>query len=276
MRNGQKPLVGQIAAVTLALILAAGCAPKNKPKPAAAPAQPVLDAGYQALETQQYNEAITKADEFLATTPHGPGSAEALYLKGRALEGKNAAGVDATEAADNLQAARTAYIDALQLNPKQPLRAYLHASLGNVCYFQDDYASALGQLNAAADELDNKDVKSWVLYRTALCQQRQGQFEQADKTFAKVQDDYPGTIPAQRSREKQGARSFYVQLATYASSQSADASIAELKQQGVNAIRVADTQGHALVRVGPMASYSQALHLKQRFAAKFPDALILP
>ena len=56
----------------------------------------------------------------------------------------------------------------------------------------------------------------------------------------------------------------------------ADASIAELKQQGVKAIRVADTQGHALVRVGPMGSYSQAQHLKQRFAAKFPDALIMP
>ena len=261
-----------------------GCAHggRNKRGGASAPAssspppQALLDSGYQALESQQYNEAIAKADEFLAGTPAGPGSAEALYLKGRSFEGKNAAGVTADEAKQNLQSARVAYIQALERNPKDPLAAYIHASLGNVAYFQDDYQSAIGQLNAAYDKLDNNDVKAWALYRVGLCQQRLGQFKQADETFASVMQFHPNTVPADRARDHRGARSFWVQLATFASAPNADRAVAELKRDGVAASRSSDPQGRALLRVGPLASYSQALYIKQRFAEKYPDAMILP
>jgi len=265
----------------------AGCASKggargggrtvNASSDRTAPSQQLLlDAGYQALESQQYNEAIAKAEEFLAGTPHGPGSAEALYLKGRGLEGKNAAGVSTDEARQNLQAARTAYIEALEQNPKQPLESYVHASLGNVAYFQDDYQSAIGQLNAAYDKLDSDDIKAWVLYRVGLCQQRLGQFTQADQTFASVGQFHPNTVPAQRAREHQGARAFYVQLATYANASTADQSAADLKRQGVQTTRISDAQGRFLLRIGPIASYSQAQYIRGRFTDKYPDAFILP
>jgi len=264
------------------MLLLIGCAKSGRSKAAtAAPveAQPprvILDAGYQALESQQYNEAIAKADEFLAGTPAGPGSAEALYLKGRGFEGKNAAGVTAEEAKQNLQSARVAYIQALEQNPKEPLAAYIHASVGNVAYFQDDYQSAIGQLNAAYDKLDNNDVKAWTLYRVGLCQQRLGQFKQADETFASVEQFHPNTVPAERAREHRGARAFWVQLATFASAANADRAVTDLKREGVNAARANDAQGRALLRVGPLASYNQALYLKTRFADKYPDAMILP
>src|SRR5439155_9880575 len=136
MRNGHKPATWQIAVALLACGFLSGCAGRggarnprahaDAPTPAAS--QVSLDAGYQALESQQYNEAIAKADEFLSGTPRGPGSAEALYLKGRGLEGKNAVGVvSIDEAKANLQEARAAYIEALEQNPKQPLESYIHA-----------------------------------------------------------------------------------------------------------------------------------------------------
>ena len=40
------------------------------------------------MNQKDYEQAIEHADNFLRTNPHGSGSAEALYLKGRALEEK--------------------------------------------------------------------------------------------------------------------------------------------------------------------------------------------
>ena len=284
MRNGNKSSSASRAAVTLLLlaVVAGGCAPKgasaerDMTQRAARSRQIILEEGYQALERQQYNDAIAKADEVLASTKPGEGSAEALYLKGRALEAKNAAGVTADEARENLQSARQAYIAALGENPAAPLAAYVRASLGNVAYFQDDYPTAIAQLQAAYDDLDRPDLQAWALYRIGLSQQRQGKFEEADQTFARVQQRYGGTIPAQRAREHQGARAFYVQLATFAQPASADRAAADLKRQGVPAARVPGPEGRAFLRIGPIASYSAAQFMKSRFADKYPDAVIIP
>ena len=280
MRNGRFGLAC-VALMTL-LALAGGCGGKGKraqralTREAARSPQIILDEGYQALENRQYNEAIAKADELLASQPHGEGTPEALYLKGRALEAKNVAGVSEDEARANLQAARQAYIQALGDNPRPPLSAYLRTSLGNVAYFQDDYNTAIAQLTAAYDNLDSADLKAWAMYRVGLSQQRQGQFDAADKTFALVQQNHPNTVPAQRAREHQGARAFYVQLATFAQPASADRAVADLKKQGVTATRVAGPEGRAFLRVGPLASYSAARFMKDRFADRYPDAMIIP
>src|SRR5207249_1593934 len=132
------------------------------------------------------------------------------------------------------------------------------------------------QLNAAYDKLDSDDINAWALYRVGLSQQRLGQFAQADQTFAAVQQFHPNSVPAQRAREHQGARAFYVQLATFASPASADNAAADLRRLGVAANRVSDAQGRALLRAGPIASYSQAQYLRARFADKYPDAFVIP
>ena len=247
--------------------------------PAAPPQNPqaILDAGFAALEAKQYNDAMAKADEILTVTPHGPKSAEAYYLKGRALEGKNAAGTESAEQiTQNLKPARADYIQALDQVPPQPLDSYIRTSLANVAYFQDDYPTAISQWTAAYEKLDRPDVKAWALYRTGVSQQRMGQFPQADETFARVEQEFPDSIPAQRAKEHRGARSFYVQLATFASAASAEAAINDLKRQGINAARVNGPECHSIVRLGPIASYQQAQYFKSRLAAKYPDAIVLP
>jgi len=279
MRNTRKPLS---AVLLLAAAMLAGCAAKEKsPRPAPGSAaarspQVLLDEGYRALESQHYDDAITRADQVLAAQPHGENAAKALYLKGRGFEAKNAAGVSAEESQANLQAAREAYINALRENPPQPLDAYIRASLGNVAYFQDDYQTAVTQFAAAYENLDRDDLKAWALYRTGLSQQRQGQFEQADKTFAAVQQRHASSVPAQRAREHQGARGYVVQLATFAQPASADKAAASLKQQGVAASRVDGPEGRAYLRVGPVASYKQAQYTRGRFLKQYPDAVIIP
>jgi tetratricopeptide (TPR) repeat protein len=279
MRNTYKALS---AVILLAVAMMAGCAAKEK-SPRSMPGaggakspQVLLDEGYRALENQQYNDAIARADQVLAAQPHGESGAKALYLKGRGLEAKNAVGVSAEAAQANLQAAREAYVNALRENPPQPLNAYLRTSLGNVAYFQDDYQTAVTQFSSAYETLDRDDLKAWALYRTGLSQQRLGQFEQADKTFAAVQQRHASSIPAQRAREHQGARGYVVQLATFAQPASADKAAAALKQQGVAAARVDGPAGRAYLRVGPIGSYKQAQYTRGRFLKQYPDAVIIP
>jgi tetratricopeptide (TPR) repeat protein len=268
MGNRPAGSFGAAAIVTaLVTVLAGGCGadPGSKQQ---------LTEGYTALESQQYDQAIRRADEYLRAHPAGPGSAEALYLRGRALEQKPADSLEQARA--NLQAARGAYIEALGRSPSRKLEAYLHASLANVAYFQDDYATAISEWSAAYRMLEDESIKGWVLYRIGLSRQRLGQFADADATFAAVMQRYPNTVPAQRARERHGARAFNVQMATFAQSSSADTAIAELRMQGVPVHKQIDPKGRSVVLVGPLASYQQAQAMKARYAGKYPDAVIVP
>ena len=140
----------------------------------------------------------------------------------------------------------------------------------------DDYAAAATEWTTAYEKLDDPGVRSWVLYRVGICRQRLGQFDSADQVFAMVQRDYPNTVPAQRAREHQGARGFTVQFATFANSTTADGAMNTLRREGVLPVKATDAQGRSVVRAGPMPTYQQALSLKQRYADRYPDALILP
>ena len=252
---------------TLVAVLLGGCAadPGSKQQ---------LAAGYAALENRQYEQAIARADEYLRSHPAGAGSAEALYLRGRALEQKPADSLEQARA--NLQAARAAYIEALGRSPSRKLQAYVHTSLANVAYFQDDYPTAISEWTAAYGMLEDESIKAWVLYRIGLSRQRLGQFADADATFAAVMQRYPDTVPAQRARERHGARAFNVQMATFAQSNSADAAINELRAQGVPVHKQIDSKGRSVVLVGPLVSYQQAQAMKARYARRYPDALIVP
>src|SRR5688572_10428729 len=260
-------------AVTAALLLSAcfmvaGCAgnPEGKDQ---------LEEGYADLERRQYDAAMSKADAFLASNSSGgSGSAEALYLRGRALEQKTAA--NPHESRQNLQSARSAYLDALNHDPSPELEARIRASLANVAYFQDDYTTALSEWGSAYEKLDNPDTRAWVLYRMGLCHQRLGRFKEADAAFANVIKQYPNTTPAQRAKEHQGATGFFVQLGTFNSAAGADRATEEVRKQGVTPTRTTDAQGRHLLRVGPLTSYAQAQTVKGKFAGTYPDALIIP
>jgi tetratricopeptide (TPR) repeat protein len=246
--------------------LVAGCAPDQR--------KATLTEGYAALDAREFDQAISRADAFLAQYPSVPGTAEALYLRGRALEQRVAA--NPTEARNNLQSARTAYIDALGQRPSPRLDSYIRTSLGNVAYFQDDYTTALSEWSRAYDALQDTEIKSWVLYRIGLSQQRLGRFDDADKVFTNVEQNFGGTLPAQRAREKRGARAFSIQFATFLNSATADSAIATLRAQGVLAARQTDSRARSVVMAGPYPTYQQALAVRSAHLDKFPDAMILP
>jgi len=241
--------------------------------------KPALESAYAAFERKQLDAAMTGADRVLVGNPAGPGAAEAHYLRGRVLEERAqeaARKEEIPEAKSNLQAARDAYNAGLSAKPAPAVEGNLRAGVANVAYFQEDYSTAISQWTVAADKIADPQTKAWVLYRVGLSQQRFGNFPDADRTFATVQKDFPGSEPAKRAAAHQGVRGFHVQVGVFGATANADGAVTDLRKEGVIALIVADPAGRHIVRVGPVPTYEQAKALKTRLAGKYPDAVIIP
>jgi hypothetical protein len=65
-----------------------------------------------------------------------------------------------------------------------------------------------------------------------------------------------------------------LQLATFANGAAADAAVGALRRDGIVAEQI--DKGRTVVLVGPVPSYQQILTLKNRYAATYPDAVIVP
>lgn len=240
------------------------------------PRQPeTLRLGYEALNNRDFDRALQLADEEIRRSPTGPDAAGAYYLRGRALEQR--AATTPEESARRWAMARAAYTQALALDPSPRLRAYIRASLGNVAFFQDDYATAAEMFRMAYGELDNDDSRAWALYRAGLSYQRLGRFDDADRFFTEVMRRYPGTLQARRAEENRGARAFFVRLATFHDAPRVEAAAAELRRQGFTGIStIRDSRGLFILRIGPYATYANARDARLQLQSRFPDALIMP
>jgi tetratricopeptide (TPR) repeat protein len=267
-RSGKLPLAWTLSGVVCLFAFSAGCSPEQGDKDN-------LTAGYSALDSRQYDEAINRADQTLSKSQQGESSAEAFYLKGRAYEQR--AKPDVRGATSDLDTAASYYQQALTLGPAKSLEGYIHASLGNVDYWRGDYSAALQQLSAAYDLVDSPDLKSFILYRAGLCEQRMGQFEVADKSFKAVEERFPGSEAANRAREHEGFRSFSVRVATFSTPEGAELALQSLRGTGVGDVQRKDlSNGRSILLVGPEATYTEALAMKVRVAGQYPDAMIVP
>jgi tetratricopeptide (TPR) repeat protein len=268
-RGSSNPVIHNLLGAILltALALAGGCAssPANRQQ---------LDAGEQALRDQKYDHAIRSADLVISSNPTSNDLAEAYYLRGSAIEQRNPKPDFAAATAD-LAAARLDYIAALNQYPPKVLEARLHGQLGNVAYFQDDYATALQQWTVAYGQLENLQWKQWVLYRMGICQQRLGRFVDADRTFSIVQREYPNTEVAARAAAREGVRGFYVQVGAF--SQTSDAQKASQAVSDIGSIPVqAPDRGLTVVRTSGVPSFAMAAELRLKLVSAYPDARVMP
>lgn len=270
--TSRRRFVGYVmmAMVMAALLMPGGCA-SGRSDPAG---MQQLNAGYRALDSQQFDQAQSIADQYLRENPSGPSAAEALYLRGRALSEKTA--TSASQAQANWTAARQAYVDALQLHPSGQLEAYIRTSYGNAAYFQDDFVTAADQWTQAYRELDRPDLRAWVLYRLGKAQQRMGQFAVADRTFARVQQQFANTQQASLAKSAEGAREFYVQLATFNAADGAERAVQQARQYGMVPTVAVNPSGQHVVHLGPTKTYEQARTLLDRAVGVFSDAMIVP
>jgi tetratricopeptide (TPR) repeat protein len=267
MRNARQG--GWTITVLAALLLAAGCAPRSPGAQRAA-----LSDATAALQARDHAAAIQIADQVLASSPDPATAARAYYLRGRAIEDLVVQSPE--QAKQNLALARQSYVAGLNASPDRELGAYLHASLADVAYWQEDYATAVAEGSIAYPRLPAGESQAWTLYRVGVAQQRLGQFDAADRTFAEVQRRHAGTEPAVRARDRVGKRAFFVQLATFQNAAAAEKLAGEVASAGLPPHRLIDEQNRHIVGIGPLASYAIAQQARSRFTARFPDALIIP
>lgn len=255
----------------LFLIGAAGCANDNTTKEN-------LTAGFSSLSNpshdDEFADALSRADAQIAKDPQGKGSPEAYYLRGRALEQRVKHSQQQSDS--DLAAARVAYIDAINRHPNNDLEQYIRISLGNICYWQDDYATALQQWTTVQGKMKDETLNAFALYRMGLCEQRLGNFSGADNTFDDVQKKYPTSDAALRAKSHTGFKYFAVQLATFANAKTADQTAKSLSREIPSAQHVVDARGQHVVTVGHANNYAQALQIKSHFASRYPDAVIVP
>lgn len=256
----------RVATTLLLACLLAGCAND--------PAARMLSTGWQQLNAGQTEQALATSQNILTEMPSTPRAAEVHYLKGRAYEAKVASSPG--EQRQNLALAMGAYDEALKHSPDNRLSGRIYSGVANVCYWQDDYSNAWRNWVKAFDLTDEPETKSYILYRIGLSQQRLGRFDEADKTYAAVIQEYPQSDAARRAAQKRGARGFGVQVATFASPQTADNAMNTLRREGFVPSKSATTSGNTVVTVTPFGSYQQAQAAKMRLAGLFPDAVVVP
>ncbi|MDB5303061.1 MAG: Pseudouridine synthase [Phycisphaerales bacterium] len=239
--------------------------------------QQVLD-GSSSLKSGDYDGALQRADTYLQKYPNGPDAAEAYYLRGRAYEQRAQEprySPTPAQARANFAAAREAYNRGLALRPPPVVQADLHAQIANIAYYEEDYNTAAREWQTAYQNAQPDTVKAPILYRIGLCQQRLGRFNEADRSFAIVRQQYPDTEAAGKAASRVGARAFYVQVGVFADATNAEKAAIALRQQGFATSRAVDA-GRQIVRVGPMATYAEARDTKTRLGALYPGAIIQP
>ena len=205
-------------------------------RPAAPGGKEELTAAYRDLDQRRYDQAFSEAGAFLEKNPTGPGSAEAVYLQGRIYEARaESAGTAgrADEARSDLTTAANTYLRVLQLSPPPAVEGLAHAGLANAAFYLEDYATAAREWGLAYPLVGQPDARSWILYRVGLCQQRLGQFDLADRSFARVQQEFPGKEPATRAAAHAGQRAFYVRVGAYGSAAAADREVAKVRAKGL-------------------------------------------
>jgi tetratricopeptide (TPR) repeat protein len=239
--------------------------------------QQVLD-GSSSLKSGDYDGALQRADTYLQKYPNGPDAAEAYYLRGRAYEQRAQEprySPTPAQARANFATAREAYNRGLALRPPPVVQADLHAQIANIAYYEEDYNTAAREWQTAYQNAQPDTVKAPILYRIGLCQQRLGRFNEADRSFAIVRQQYPDTEAAGKAGSRMGARAFYVQVGVFADATNAEKAAIALRQQGFATSRAVDA-GRQIVRVGPMATYAEARDTKTRLGALYPGAIIQP
>jgi tetratricopeptide (TPR) repeat protein len=231
-----------------------------------------LDAAKQSLDSHDYAQAIRDADAVLSSSD-SDAYAEAWYIRGYVIEKRPKPDNAATQ--HDLAMAADSYKHGITCNPRPSLAARLHAQLGNVAYYQEDYSTAVRELTLAFTMLDNSEPKDLVLYHMGIGQQRLGRFEDADRTFLRIQQEYPASPYAPRARDHQGIRGFYVQLGEY--SQSADVNKAAGAISAAGSVPLQTTsKGLTIIRTADVPSFAQAEELRERLAAEYPDARVMP
>jgi tetratricopeptide (TPR) repeat protein len=250
-----------LAAVVVGL--APGCAP-----PTQRDSQAAFDDAFAAFQAGQWPRAYDGFTRYLRSGPEATSRGEVYYYRGEALA--------------HLRRRDEAMADfqrALAVNPPQPILDFVRVAIGNFYYEEGNDSKALEWYNLALRDPVPQLPMDQLSLRAGVSLQRVGRWQDADKYFKHLIDNYPATVQAQEARRRINATAFAIQTGAFATAAVAQQELARLRQKGFDArIVPASRPGQTLqaVQVGQARTYRDAQVLAQRLTSAGFSTLIVP
>jgi tetratricopeptide (TPR) repeat protein len=250
-------------AAAVAAGLASGCGPTNQRDGRAA-----FDDGFAAFNTGHWQTAYDGFTRYLRSNPDATTRGEVYYYRGQALVHLRRR----SEAMNDFQ-------QALAAKPGQPILDFIRVAIGNFYYEEGNDAKALEWYNQALREPVSQLPMDQLSLRAGVSLQRVGRWQDADKYFKHLIDNYPATMQAQEARRRISATSFAVQTGAFTTPAAAQQELSQLRQKGFDArIVPASRPGQTLqgVQVGRARTYAEAQATAQRLTSAGFSTLIVP
>ena len=262
-RSAAIRLLAFLLAALLLLLLASGCTTATRVAD-----RDVFDAGYAALESGRYSQAVMDFLRYLRSDPGSPDRGEVYYYRGQALA--------------HLQrpdAAKADFQRALGAGVRSPIDQFTHVALGNVYYERGDDVRALKHYAIVLEDPEDDVPVPMVLLRTGRSLQRIGQWEKGDAYLKHLVTKYPESGAAQAARRYVSADGFTVQTGAYASRTTANDQARRVRRAGfAPQLATVRSGGRRLtaVRVDAGRTYADALSTAGRLRQAGFEALIVP
>jgi tetratricopeptide (TPR) repeat protein len=247
----------------LAAGLVSGCGPARQRDAVAS-----FDEGFAAFQAGHWQSAYDGFTRYLRSGPEATSRGEVYYYRGQALAHLRRR----SEAMNDFQ-------QALAVKPPQPILDFVRVAIGNFYYEEGNDAKALEWYNQALRDPVPQLPMDQLSLRAGVSLQRVGRWQDADKYFQHLIDNYPATTGAVEARRRIHATAFAAQAGAFATPAAAQQEFARLRQKGFDArIVPANRAGQTLqaVQVGRARTYAEAQALAQRLMNAGFSVLIVP
>lgn len=229
-----------------------------------------LNQAKQDYQGQDYLAATGTLDKILNTYPKNPGSAEAYFVRALChskLSNKKQAESDARK--------------CIKLSPQADLTSDAHATLATLLYESGRTREALTHFSEAFKNTRGRSNEDVVIYRYALCLQREGQWKEARIQFEQIYQHYPNTTTAQHARRLfDWPHDYYsIQCGAFRDKGAASMQSRELRRSGLSSrVERRRRSGEQLytVYVGKYSRYGQAKDALPSVRRQIRDAFVMP
>ena len=263
-RPAAQYLISCALIVILAVALLAGCA-----SPSQRDGRAAFDDGFAAFNTGHWQAAYDGFTRYLRSNPDATSRGEVYYYRGEALVHLRRR----DEAMNDFQ-------QALAAKPGQPILDFVRVAIGNAYYEEGRDAKALEWYDQALRDRVPELPMEQLSLRAGVSLQRVGRWQDADKYFQHVIDNFPATAAALEASRRLHATAFAVQTGAFSTSAAAQQELARLRQKGFSDARIvpASRPGQTLqaVQVGRARTYAEAQVLAHRLVNAGFSILIVP
>lgn len=229
-----------------------------------------LNQAKQDYQKKDYNAATAKLDKIVKNYPQNPGSAEAYYVRSLCH----------TRMSNKAQAESDAR-KCLKLSRDPDLTADAHATMATLLYESDRTREAMSHFSEAFKNERGRSNEDVLIYRYALCLQREGQWKEARIQFQQVYEQFPNTTSAQHAKRLYDWRHDYysIQCGAYRDQDAASMQNRRLQRAGLRSrVERQRRRGELLhtVYVGKYTRYGQAKDALPSVRRQVPDAFVIP